>query len=928
MPTSISPSKPNWRAACIALAAAAMLSACGADSPEKLMASARQHLEQGDRKAALVEIKRALQLNGSSTEARLLFGQALLESGDSLGAEVEIRKARDQGAPPEEVVPLLLRAYAATGQFELVLEEGFKVQLADAQAYASVQHSMAVALASTGDLAGAKVALEQALAKKADFVPALLTRAQVHAAAGKIDESMVDVDRAIGHQPREADAWKFKGDLQMARNEPADALASYRKAVEFRADHVTARYAVISILMGQAKTDEAEKELKALGKVAKEHPLTLSAGAQIAFAKEDFKAARDYAQRLLRMAPENPGALIQSGAVEFRLKSHTQAESLLSRAVKIDRRSIPARRWLAMTYLASGQPAKAVDALTPVLERIQADASLLMLAGDAHMRNKDASSAEKFFTAAAKLDPKDPRKQTSLALVRFANGDDAAGFEALERIAAGDTGTSADMALIDNHLRRGELDQGLAAIDNLQKKQPEDPLPHELRAKLQFAKRDAAGARASLEKSLALNASYVPAVAGLAALDLQDKKPAEAIKRFERLIAADAKNAGAYLAIARIKAQTGAPLDETAALIAKAVAAQPQDIAPRAAMVELHMRAKNYRQAMTAAEDAISALPGQPELYDLLGQAQVAGGETVQALATYDRLLTMQPALVRPYLRMAEINVAAKKPDVAALHLRKVLGINYDLLEAHRGLIFLELEAGNVKAALALAREVQKRRPKDATGHVLEGDVHASRKAWPEAAGAYRVGLTLTPSTEVAVRLHSALLAGDNAAEAERTASAWLKDRPKDYGFQVHLGEAALARNDLQGASQRFRGLIVALPENPVVLNNAAWTAGRLKSPDAVALAEKANLLAPNQPQFMDTLGMLLLEKGEVARANELLAAAVELAPQAHGIRLNQARALIKAGKKREARLLLDQLAALGDQFPARAEIEKLAQTL
>jgi predicted Zn-dependent protease len=73
---------------------------------------------------------------------------------------------------------------------------------------------------------------------------------------------------------------------------------------------------------------------------------------------------------------------------------------------------------------------------------------------------------------------------------------------------------------------------------------------------------------------------------------------------------------------------------------------------------------------------------------------------------------------------------------------------------------------------------------------------------------------------------------------------------------------------------------------------------------------------------------MLLLEKGDVARANELLAKAVELAPQAHAIRLNQARALIKAGKKREARLVLEELAALDDKFPARAEIEKIAQDL
>ncbi len=926
MPLSIA--QPRMLVASIMLIAATILAACDDVSPEKHIAAARQHLERGDRKAATIEIKNALQKKNDNTEARLLLGQVLLESGDARGAELELRKARDQGVSPDQVMPLLLRAYAATGQFKILLDEGRKVQPADPLAFASVQNSIAMAMASTGDLAGAQKAIEQALGKKADFTPALLTRARLNGSAGNADGALADVEKVIQQQPRDAEAWKFKGDLQMVRNERTDAMASYRKAVEFRPDYVIARFAVISNLMGQASQDEAAKEFDALVSVAKGHPLTQLAGAQIAFARKDFKSAREYAQLLLRMAPDNPVALTQSGAIEFSLKSYAQAETQLAQALKADPRSLPARRWLALTYLASEQPAKAVEALKPILESINDDANLLMLAGEAYMRNGDAVRAEEFFTAATKLDPADARKQTSLALTRLAKGEADAAFGALEKISAGDTGTSADMALIANHLRRGEVDKGLIAIDNLQKKLPDNPLPHEMRGRLLLAKRDAAGARASFGKALALNPAYFPAVAGLAALDMQDKKPAEAIKRFEALVAADPKNAQAYLAIAGVRAQMGATVEEAAALIAQAVAARPDETAPRAALVDLHMRARDYRKAITAAQDGIAALPDRPELYDLLGQAQQASGELNQALATYNKQVALQPGAVRPYLRMAEINVAAKKPEAAAQNLRQALEIKPDLVEAQRGLIMLDLQASKGKNALALARGVQKQRPKEAIGHLLEGDIHASQKAWPEAATAYRAGLNLTPSTEMAVKLHGALLAGNNTAEAERMAAAWQKEQPRDYGFQMHLGEAALARNDLQGASQRFRDLLGAMPENPVLLNNLAWTAGRLKAPDAISLAEKANQVAPNQPAFMDTLGMLLLEKGDVARANELLAKAVELAPQAHAIRLNQARALIKAGKKREARLVLEELAALGDKFPARAEIEKIAQDL
>ena len=909
-------------------ASALLMLACSDDSPEKHTASAREFLKKGDNKAAIIAIKNALQKDPERAAARLLLGQVLLETGDAKSAEVELRKALELKSPLDEVLPLLMRAYLANGQFKRVAEEANQAQLSTPEAIASVQTSLATALAATGDRPGAEAALARALEKKPDFVPALLTQARVFAVTRKVDEALATIERVLKLAPANADGWKFKGDLQAARNERDESLVSYRKAIEARPDMLPARIAVFANLMVQRKTEDAGREFEAMKKVSSGHPLTLSAGAQLAFANKDYKGAREYSQQLLRIAPENPATLLQAGAIEFRLKSFAQAEIFLNKVLKQNPQSLAARRWLALTYMESGQPAKAVEMLKPVLANIGGDSNMLMLAGEAHMRNGETARAEEFFSAAAKLDPHDARKRTSLALTRVAKGEADSGVADLEQISAADTGTSADMALIASHLRRGEVDKALKAIDTLEKKQPDNPLPHEMRGRLLLAKRDTAGARKSFERALALNPSYFSAVAGLAALDLNDKKPADAAKRFQTLLAADAKNVQAQLALAGLKAQAGGTTEEVAALINKAIAMRGDEPAPRIALMDLYLRAKDFRKAISVGQDAVAALPDRPDLLDLLGQAQQAGGELNQALATYTKQASMQSGAVRPYLRMAEINVAGKKPEAAAQNLRQALKIKSDLVEAQRGLIMLDLQAKNEKSALALAREVQKQRPTEAVGYLLEGDVHASQKAWPAASTSYRSGLKLVPGTELAARLHGSLLAGGNKVEAERFSSLWVKDHPRDYGFQLHLGESAIARNDLDAAARQFQSLLAVMPENPVVLNNLAWISGRLKAPGAIEYAEKANKLVPNQPAFMDTLGVLLIDKGDTARALELLAKAAELAPQAPAIRLNYARALIKAGKKAEARRLLEDLAALGDKFPARAEIEKLAQEL
>jgi putative PEP-CTERM system TPR-repeat lipoprotein len=301
---------------------------------------------------------------------------------------------------------------------------------------------------------------------------------------------------------------------------------------------------------------------------------------------------------------------------------------------------------------------------------------------------------------------------------------------------------------------------------------------------------------------------------------------------------------------------------------------------------------------------------------------------TIRRSPPISKLAALKPDSPLPYLRMAEVQVASKNKEAALENLQKALKVKPDSLEAQRGIILLDLDAGRSKEALAVAREVQKQRPKEAIGYIFEGDAHASQRAWAEAIAAYRVGLKEAPTTDLAAKLHTVLLAGGNTAEADKYAETWLKEHAKDNRFRLYLAETASMRKDYAGAARQYRILLEAQPENPTVLNNMAWVAGQLKDPKAVEYAEKANKLAPDQPALLDTLAVLLADKGDHARAMGLFKKALELAPQASQIRLNYAKALIKAGKNSEARSELDQLAKLGDKFPAQAEVAQLLKGL
>jgi putative PEP-CTERM system TPR-repeat lipoprotein len=277
---------------------------------------------------------------------------------------------------------------------------------------------------------------------------------------------------------------------------------------------------------------------------------------------------------------------------------------------------------------------------------------------------------------------------------------------------------------------------------------------------------------------------------------------------------------------------------------------------------------------------------------------------------------------------LADVQLANKNRDDGIKSLKKALEIQPDLLDAQRALINVAMENKNVKEALDIARTVQKQRPKEPVGYILEGNIHTVGKAWSDAIGTFQRGLKQVAAPDLAIKLHNALTASGNTTEADKHAVAWLKDYPKDVAFRVYLGDVAAANKNFSQASVHYQNASSLQPNNALILNNLAWISGQLKSPKAIEYAEKANQLAPNQPVFMDTLAMLLVEKGETGIAIELLRKAMVITPQAASIQLNLAKALVVAGKKDDARKELEALAKLGDKFQSQAEVSQLLKTL
>ena len=911
------------------LAMALLVSACGSDSPDALLASAQDYLSRNDAPAAIIQLKNVLKDRPDSAKARLLLAQALQATGDIAGAETEFRKAQDLGAAPDEVVPQLAQALLLGKQFGKITTDYALLQLASAPAQASLKTTVAIAWLRQGQEDKFRASIDEALKAKADHVPALIELVRASAQRGNIDEALAGLDKIPRQSSGADEAHKLRGDLLLYGKRDMDAaMVAYRDALQVNPSYLEGQAAVVQLLLLQGKTEAAAEALQGLAKEAPGKPQTLYLQAMLAYAKNDLKAAQEHAQKLVTLTPENFRALELAGMTELRLGANVQAEALLAKALQLEAGLPMARRGLVTAYVRQGRLDKAMSALPVDVERNDRDPGMMALAGQVYMLHGDVERAQRYFARASNLDPKDPAKRTSLAVSRLASGQGDAALGELQSIAASDDGVVADMALINALLQERKVDQALKAIDALEKKRPAEVMPVFLRGRALLLKRDAVGARKAMERVLEIDPNYFPAVGVLAVLDNADKRPDDARARLEAAIKRQPGNVQAHLALVELRQANGADKTELATLLRKVVEAAPSSPLPRLLLAEHHLRHSEPKDALVVAQQAVSALPDNVQLLDVLGRAQSANGEHNQAQASFNRMAALQPQSSLPFLRMASANLIAGDRDAASQNLRKALEIEPKSLEAQQGQVSLAMAAQKPGDALAISRAVQKQRPKEQVGYMLEGEIHAAGKAWDKAADAFRAGLKQVASPELAVRLHDVLLSAAKKPEADRWAAEWSRTQPKDAAFPFYLGNRALALNELPESLRQFERVVAIQPDNAAALNNLAWLKGQLGRDGALADAERANALAPNQPAFMDTWAMLLSAANQHERALEMQKKVVQLQPQVLEFKLNLAKIQIKAGNKDAARALLDELSAAGDRFSAQAEVDRLKKTL
>ena len=906
------------------------LVACFGPGPDKLLATAKQHLERGDPSAAAIEAKNLLKDQPDSGPARLLLGRALLASGDLAGAELELGRALAAGLADAEMAPHMAALWLRQGKPHLVVSRYAELAMPDALQQAALRTQVAQALGDLGQKEDADRQLSAVLLAAPGFAPALTAQARLLAERGDAPAARRVIGDLVQRQTEHAPAWVLQGDLlsQLPAELP-QAVVAYRKALALNKRLPEAHGGLITALLLQRDASAAQAQAASMAQALPGSPATLYFQALVAYQSGDLARARELVDLLTRGASPNAQVALLAGMTHLGLGQLEQAEVLLARAAALAPQRAEPRREIARLLLRRGQPARALEHLGPLLAEPSADAQALSIASQAHARLGDFRAADAAVARAKALQPGDTGIRTAAATLQIDRGLAEPGLRELQG-AAQDQADSldADLVLVAAHMRRNDRAAALAALDKAVAKQPKLPLLDFLRGKVHEQGGDLGQARQAYDKALAKDAGFRQALDSLAALDLAQLDFVGARKRYEAVVKKDPKAAWAVLALADVSLRGGERPAAVTALIDKSVQTDPLDASNWLAALHLQRSLGDRAATLARAQAAQAALPNDPQILQQLAGAQAAQGEYQQAIGNLHKLQQLQPLSAPVHLQLALVQGASGNLAGARSALDNALRLAPTAPEVVRAAMALAVQDKKPERALQLARDVQRRLPAQATGWLLEGDFESQRGQFAPAAAAYRVALAKRDTPATAVSLHRSLLALD-AGQARQFSTKRLEEHPKDGYFLVHLAEQAQLAGQWPEAEARYKQALQMVPDDAQVQNNLANALlAQGKRPQALSVAQRAARQAPHMPEVLDTLAAALAQSGQWSQALEAQQRATELQPQDDGYRLRLAHMWVGSGNKDKARDELAKLVRPGASAAVRADAEKLLREI
>ena len=601
------------------------------------------YFEQKKYPEAIIEYRNAIQQDPQYGEARLKLAEAYTYTRDARNALFEYTRAAAL-LPKDNEAQLKAGALLLLAQkFEDAKARADQV-LANDPKHIDAQILKANALAGLKDMDGAIKEMEEAIQLDPDESRAYGVLGALQMARGNREEARAGFEKAVALDPKSVNARLALANYLWATNQPAAAEKSLQDAITLEPNDVRANRALAAFYLASGRAAEAEKPLKTVVEADKTGVASRLALADYYILHKREQEARPLLTALVQDKQGFAEAQRRLAALDFaggqRESGHRLIDEVLGRESKN-----PEALLLKGRFLLADK--KTDEALTKIQAAIDADPKFAAghyLLGTVYASRQQNDQAIDAFKRVLEINPGAVvGAQMQLAQLTLAAGDGKGALSYAEAAAKSQPGNPGPQLLLAKILvSQNQPEKAEAILNDLAQKFPKAAIPHIQLGALHFQKKDSVGARRAFERALALEPDSGEALAGVAALDLSEKKPQDALARIEKKLQATPDNPNLLILAAQIHAATG-DTSKAEQILRKVLEVAPDRLEPFGLLAQIYLRQGKLDQARQEFEQLAQKNPtnaGAPTMVATIFQAQ---NKVADARQWYEKALQINP---------------------------------------------------------------------------------------------------------------------------------------------------------------------------------------------------------------------------------------------------------------------------------------------
>jgi len=623
--------------------------------------------------------------------------------------------------------------------------------------------------------------------------------------------------------------------------------------------------------------------------------------------------AQQRLQALLQDTPDDPNALHALALTELKLGDTAEAMRHLDMAIAAAPQELMIAVTLAQAKLEQKDAKGAEAILLKACQNSPKSVDAVVILGQFYFSQNKTTEAEQQFQRALAMDPNNGGALLNLAVLQYQTGRKREAELNFKRLSSMPASKAVYAVFL---LQEGRRDEAIREFERLVQQDPNDRMARtRLVAAYRLSNR-VQDAQALLERALKKNPNDLDALLQQAEFFIHMGKYPEAEADLNNVLRMKSNSAEVHYVLAKLNQARGETLRYRDQL-AEALRLNQFLLAVRIELAQSLLNGQNSKSAL----DVLDRTPEvQKSSLAVLIQRNWALWQTgdLQAMRKgIDSGLAAQRS-VDLLIQDGLWKLKSSRFAEARAALEEALNLNPASVPALEGINQSYIAQKQPALGVTKIKETAARQPQSAPIQQLLGQALLATGDHAQARVAFAAAKTADPkSFEADLSLVQVDALERKWEDAEKRLKAILAVNDSSPTAHLWLGVVQEVKGNHTAAVEQFRRAEAADPNNPQTINNLAYLLAEYgNAPDeALQYAQKAVELAPDQPDYCDTLGWALYHKGLYPSAVKYLERASSK-PDNVVWKYHLAMAYAKAGDLNHSRATLEAALKLNPNVP------------